>query len=314
MDVVVVVVVAADTGHILCHIILTHSLIHQHTHTHKFTNDSLHSASPIGDPRQPGTLHHFSGPGQMNDYEKAITSIVGILSSYDTDQMYPVYGFGAKYGGVVRHCFQVGPSAEMHGVQGVMDAYHGVFQTGLIMSGPTVFTEIIQTAAAKAESAQAAAQAQGKQAYTVLLILSDGSVSDVNATAQVLAQCANAPLSVVIVGVGSADFSAMQFLDDSQPPQTDIAQFVEFQRHCSTPTRLTSETLHEIPDQLVRYFQTHGIQPLPPIQRSDSNIPVMEEEEIDLSLSFGGGAGTGGEDEEIVVTGGGYQYGRYGQF
>jgi hypothetical protein len=45
-----------------------------------------------GDPRKPGTLHHFSQNGQMNGYEKAITAVGNILSKYDTDQQFPVWG------------------------------------------------------------------------------------------------------------------------------------------------------------------------------------------------------------------------------
>lgn len=85
---------------------------------------------------------------------KAIVSIVGILSKYDSDKHFPVFGFGAKYGGIVRHFFQCGPTPEANGVAGMLDAYHAVFKSGLIMSGPTVFTKVIQTAAARAISAQ----------------------------------------------------------------------------------------------------------------------------------------------------------------
>ena len=213
--------------------------------------------------------------------------------------MYPVVGFGAKYGGVVRHCFRCGNSEEVHGVQGVLDAYHQVFSSGLIMSGPTVFTEVIRTAAARAKSAQEAARAEGQQAYTILLILTDGAVSDVNATAAALNQASDSPLSIVIVGVGSADFGAMRFLDDSaRPGKRDIAQFVEFRKHSENSVALTSETLHEIPDQLVGYFQSHGIAPLPPLHRTDSMMSIgSEEEEIDLTLDIG--------EDEIVVKGGG---------
>ena len=35
-----------------------------------------------GDPRKPGTLHHFSQ--QMNGYEKAIAGVGGIVAKYDT--------------------------------------------------------------------------------------------------------------------------------------------------------------------------------------------------------------------------------------
>jgi len=254
-----------------------------------------------GDPRKPGTLHYLNpNVDQLrNDYEKAMASIISVMSEYDSDQMYPVLGFGAKYGGVVRHCFQVGSKEEVHGVSGVLEAYRQVFKSGLIMSGPTVFIEAIETAAARALSAQEEAQKKGSQAYTILLIMTDGAVSDVRATAACLDRVSNAPLSVVIVGVGNADFSSMQFLDDAaKPGKRDIAQFVEFNKHCHSSVELTSETLHEIPDQLVGYFQSKGIPPLPPLERSDSKICVGEaEEEIDLSLDIG--------EDEIVVTGGG---------
>jgi hypothetical protein len=184
-----------------------------------------------------------------------------------------------------------------------LDAYRAVFKSGLIMSGPTVFTEVIQTAAARAVSAQDSAKQRGEQAYTILLILTDGSVSDARATAQVLDQVSNSPLSVVIVGVGNADFSAMRFLDDaSQPGKRDIAQFVEFNKHGRSSVELTSETLHEIPDQLVGYFTSNGIQPRAAIHRDDAEIMVEpEEEEIDLSLAFG-------DDGEIAVAAGGNAY------
>jgi hypothetical protein len=251
-----------------------------------------------GDPRKPGTLHHLSS-SMRNDYEKAIAAIVSILGKYDSDQMFPVYGFGAKYGGVVRHCFQAGGKPEHFGVAGVLDAYHQVFKSGLIMSSPTLFTEAIQTTAAHAVSAQEKAKQTGGQCYTILLILTDGAVSDVNATAQCLRQVSQSPLSIVIVGVGDADFSGMQFLDDlSGPGQRDIVQFVEFNECAHSSQALTSQTLDEIPSQLTGYFQSKGIPPLPAVSRSDSKIFIEEEEEeIDLSLDFG--------EEEIVVTGGG---------
>jgi hypothetical protein len=51
-----------------------------------------------GDPRKPGTLHHMSSESK-NDYELAISSILGVLAKYDSDKRFPVYGFGAKYDG-----------------------------------------------------------------------------------------------------------------------------------------------------------------------------------------------------------------------
>lgn len=253
-----------------------------------------------GNPREPGTLHYLDPSGAYNDYQKAIRAIVGILSKYDDDQKFPVFGFGAKYGGIVRHCFQCGPDAEAEGVDGVLDSYRAVFSSGLIMSKPTDFTQVIDVATSRSKKMQEEAEAEGKQAYTILLILSDGAVADANVTMDALQRAADAPLSVVIVGVGNEDFSAMHFLDDAPEKfGRDMVQFVEFNKYCENSSALTSHTLREIPDQLVSYFQNRGIDPLPPLQVEEDEIVVdpEDEEEIDLSLDV--------NEDEIVVSGGG---------
>jgi len=257
-----------------------------------------------GDPRKPGTLHYIHRDGvSLNCYEKAITALVSILSKYDTDKLFPVYGFGAKYSGVVRHCFSL-LQGEAQGLKGVLDSYRKVFSSGLIMSGPTVFKEVLQHAAKKARNSQASAKSLGKQAYTVLVLLTDGAVSDVEETRQALVSISDAPLSVVIVGVGNADFSAMQFLDDLKGPR-DICQFVKFNAHAHSKQSLTSATLEEIPEQLVSYFQSKNIQPLQRLQRGGSILQdsavfedAGDDEEIAVSLDFG-------ENGEVFVASGG---------
>lgn len=245
-------------------------------------------------------MHYIHPDGQLNDYEKAITAIGSILAKYDHDQKFPVWGFGAKYGGVIQHCFQVGPKPELDGIPSVIEAYRSVFRTALTMSGPTVFAEVIGLAAAEARSQQEAFQRIGKQAYKVLLILTDGAVSDVDLTKHALDAASDAPLSVVIVGIGGADFSAMQFLDDFQTNgriSRDICQFVEFSKYQHDRSALTRATLAEIPDQLVGYFKSRGIRPLPPISGSQMSLDIAEpsDADIDLNLNFG-------EDGEISLA------------
>lgn len=253
-----------------------------------------------GNPMEPGTLHYLDPEGGLNDYQKAIKAILGILSEYDDDQKFPTLGFGAKFDGDVDHCFQCGPEPEAEGVDGVLEAYRSVFSSGLIMSKPTDFTGVIDAAISRSQMMQEQAEENGKQAYTILLIVSDGAVADADATMEALERAADAPLSIVIVGVGDEDFSDMQFLDDGPAKfGRDMVQFVEFNQHCDNSQALTSHTLHEIPTQLVSYFQSRGIGPLPPEEMEEEEIVVEaeEEEEIDLSLNV--------DEEEIVVSGGG---------
>ena len=79
------------------------------------------------------------------------------------------------------------------------------------------------------------------------------------------------PLSIVIVGVGNAEFDSMDTLDaDTQPLYSskyrrymsrDIVQFVPFQEFMNDPFKLAKETLQEIPGQLVDFFVKHNIFP-----------------------------------------------------
>ena len=107
-----------------------------------------------------------------------------------------------------------------------------------------------------------------------------------------------------MVGIGSADFSAMHDLDNQGSP-TDVLQFVEFNAHKHSAESLTQATLQEIPSQLIGYFQRNGIQPPQPVQVAEEEIHVeTQEEEIDLNFDFdpngniavtsvGGGGGGG---------------------
>lgn len=252
-----------------------------------------------GDPRRPGTLHYIHRDGQLNDYEKAITAVGGIVARYDSDQKFPVWGFGAKFGGIINHSFQVGPTEELSGIGGILDGYRQVFRTGLTMSGPTVFADVITKAAYQARAQQAERKRIGKQAYHILLILTDGAVSNMELTKRAIVEASDAPLSIIIVGIGSADFSTMQFLDDfldsDDAEGRDIVQFVEFSQHQHNRESLTKETLDEVPDQVVDYFyDTHHIMPMPPLTGSKWSVCESEYSENDdpeINLEFDGAEG-----------------------
>lgn len=59
---------------------------------------------------------------------------------------------------------------------------------------------------------------QQNQKYNILLIITDGVISDLQQTIDEIVDGSSLPLSIIIVGVGSADFSSMDVLDaDDQP-------------------------------------------------------------------------------------------------
>jgi hypothetical protein len=95
------------------------------------------------------------------------------------------------------------------------------------------------------------------------LILTAGNVENVKETKKQLIEASDDPLSVVIVGIGDADFSGMEFLDEHDSTKEDgrdITKFVRFSDYKSF-NALTEAVLDEIPDQLVEYFYNREIMP-----------------------------------------------------
>jgi len=234
-----------------------------------------------GNPIIPGTPHCIDY-NSLNEYEKAIISIGSIVTKYDTDQKSRVWGFGAKYEGVTRHAFQVGDHAHVSGVKGILTAYRETFARGLCMSSPVVITEVIKIAAIQAKAKLAKAEKEGKQSYSILLILTHGCVSDIEATKNVLKEVANAPLSIILVGIGENDFSAMKFLDNFQNKEggRDICNFVKFSA-CQDRAALAKDTLREVPHQLSNYFISRNIMPLS-LSAHVLSVEAVEEDAMTL--------------------------------
>lgn len=59
-----------------------------------------------GNPAQPTSLHYMS-PYQMNAYAMALKAVGEIIQDYDSDKLFPAYGFGAKLppDGKISHAF-----------------------------------------------------------------------------------------------------------------------------------------------------------------------------------------------------------------
>lgn len=76
-----------------------------------------------------------------------------------------------------------------------------------------------------------------RKMYHILLIITDGEIHDMKQTKDLIVECSDYPLSIIIVGVGNADFEKMVELDGDdvvlrnskgQATKRDIVQFVKF--------------------------------------------------------------------------------------
>ncbi|KAJ3088594.1 Copine-8 [Quaeritorhiza haematococci] len=174
--------------------------------------------SSNGDPSHPSSLH-YRDPQQLNQYQQAIWSVGHILEVYDTDKQFPVWGFGARFpNGVVSHKFALNmneSAPEVFGVNGIMEAYTASFST-IQLFGPTNFSPVIRALSERIHQ-EVLQQTPSNAPYNVLLILTDGEVTDMESTVNAIVDASSLPLSIVIVGVGNADFSKMEYLDGDDP-------------------------------------------------------------------------------------------------
>eukprot|EP01091_Cochliopodium_minus_P012551 TRINITY_DN3823_c1_g1_i1.p1 TRINITY_DN3823_c1_g1~~TRINITY_DN3823_c1_g1_i1.p1 ORF type:complete len:724 (-),score=170.10 TRINITY_DN3823_c1_g1_i1:161-2263(-) len=246
-----------------------------------------------GNPQLSSSLH-YDNPNTPNEYQQAIKEVGTILCEYDTDQMFPCYGFGAKLppNNQVSHCFPLNGNPnnpEVHGLQGILDSYSRSLKS-VVLYGPTIFSQILRTAFSLAEGCT-----QDNQSYQILLILTDGVIDDMQASIDEIVRGNNLPLSIVIVGIGNADFDKMEVLDaDDNPLQStdgtvqkrDTVQFVPFRQFKNDIKKLTRETLEEIPSQLVGYMSANGLKPNPPTPFDPNQKRIMPQQVSNLPPNF----------------------------
>ncbi|KAM4570023.1 copine-8 [Odontesthes bonariensis] len=228
-----------------------------------------------GNPAQPTSLHYMS-PYQLNAYGMALKAVGEIIQDYDSDKMFPALGFGAKLppDGRVSHEFALNGNPQnpyCAGIDGVMEAYYQSLKS-VQLYGPTNFSPVINHVARYAASVKDGSQ------YFVLLIITDGVISDMAQTKESIVNASCLPMSIIIVGVGPAEFDAMIELDGDEIrissrgrfAERDIVQFVPFRdyidrtgNHVLSMARLAKDVLAEIPDQFLSYMRTRGIKPSP---------------------------------------------------
>jgi hypothetical protein len=186
--------------------------------------------------------------------------------------MFPTFGFGGQFKGRTNHCFPLNGiegNPYCAGIPGILSAYHVAIQN-VPLSGPTNFSPIVQATSSVANGFHQEMMRTGRQQYAVLLILTDGEVTDFAETKRAIGAASALPMSIVIVGVGKADFGMMKELDGDDGPASaskkrDIVQFVPFRDCQGNPNVLAREVLAEIPDQVISYMQMYRKAPNAPI-------------------------------------------------
>lgn len=226
--------------------------------------------------KDPESLHYRNKDGE-NYYSVTIRAVGEIVEDYDYDRHFPALGFGGLIDGVVSHDFflnlqppSVGPYCT--GVDGILTAYFTALNS-VTLHGPTNLAPVIGRIVDFAKN-----YVNGRK-YYVQLIVTDGVISDMGETKKAIVAASKYPMSIIIVGVGNADFESMEELDSDQKALVDddgnvavrdIVQFVEMKKFMTVNNDtfkvnnalLAKTVLSEIPRQLVEYMARNGVKPL----------------------------------------------------
>jgi len=236
-----------------------------------------------GHPQDPRSLHYMDPSGQPNQYVTAVTAVGDIIQDYDHDKQFPALGFGAKIPPhfSVSHEFFLNLSSNSpfcQGVEGVLAAYYKALHS-VQLYGPTNFSPVINHVANFA----AAYQSDPSQ-YFVLLIITDGIITDLDATKMSIIKASSLPMSIIIIGVGDADFTEMNALDSDDRllrhnnlvAKRDIVQFVELRQFVRgsawSKDILAKHVLAEIPTQLSSWMRMQSFKPLQTNTINEGNI------------------------------------------
>lgn len=249
-----------------------------------------------GAPTDPRSLHYLS-PQQPNSYEIALRSVGDIIQHYDSSKMFPAFGmhsilplksherklilsffagFGAKLppNGDVSHQFPLNGNLThpyCTGIDEIIIQYRNSLSK-VQLYGPTNFSPVINN------TIEIAKQFQDGKHYFVLLIITDGVISDMHQTMHSIINASKFPISIIIVGVGNADFEAMDVLDaddkrlniDGRYAERDIVQFVPLNRFLESnghsqfirsQADLAKAVLAEIPEQMTGFMKSKGYGP-----------------------------------------------------
>ena len=221
-----------------------------------------------GHPLDKGTLHSLKGK-KPNDYERAIKACGKIVANYDYAQLFPVYGFGAILNSSKNKessmCFNLNfkDNPEIYTIDNIIKEYHECIEKDkLTFSGPTEFSPIINTVISKIKNNQLY--------YHILMILTDGVIDDLHKTIDALVDASFEPLSIIIIGIGDADFKKMEILNGDAVPLVsskgkkrtrNLVQFFPFSKFQNDENKLSVKVLEEIPKQIVDYYNINKLNP-----------------------------------------------------
>lgn len=218
------------------------------------------------DPLSPQSLH-FRSVDKFNEYESCLNAFGPLLTSYCFKNMFAVYGFGGRVTGFTGNYFPLNcdqRSPLVRGFDGIMNAYRDCLPK-IQLSNPTIFSDLIEAIRQPQDE-----RFKSGRYYGILLILVDDVVSDMEETIKQIVESSYQALSIVIVGIGPADFTEMERFsdhtalnDNGKPMKRHNCVFVPFEKTLEEASlrQVVSWALQDIPCQIDEFCKMQDFHP-----------------------------------------------------
>lgn len=220
----------------------------------------------------------YPDPAFAEDVEFAVRTIGEQTKQYTSTSTYAAFGFGARippqYRESHQFCLNLETDPNCHSIDGIVDAFNSTY-TQVQPASTSKFAHIIYHIAKYADNLRKREEGTYPQ-YFVLVVITRGYIEDLRETVQAIIFSSKAPISIVFVGSGDADFSDLERLGmagcrliyQNRRIDRDMMQFVNQTKLRSLDDQLddvkdaiNENALCQIPWQMAKWMMKNGYKP-----------------------------------------------------
>ena len=193
--------------------------------------------------------------GSPKDIERAIRECGEIMSFYDYDQLFHVYGFGSTINNnqVKSNIFNINSETgqEIYTIDNVINEYRKRLNN-ISLIGPTLISPIIKN------EIDMIRKENNLLIYHVLMILTYGEISDLDQIISTINTASSLPLSLIIIGIGNYDYKGIISSLRNNNSERKFIQIVKF-NDCRNTGGLSGQALDKIPNKIIEYYLSLNI-------------------------------------------------------
>jgi len=231
--------------------------------------------SVVNGPRGIERNLHVKKKKSLNDFQAGIKKLASITENFARGRNSSIWGLGAEIDGEYRDCYAM--KEKLCESTDLLKAYNDN-----VVNNPDFATgkEASLNPLIEAATFRTIKLSKRRPCYVILAVFTGGDFLDLEDTIDLICTAAeDAPLSIIIFGVGNSDLSSVKKLcgdkngklRDSRgiPIAREIVKLVTFKQFGGNVNEVIAEALKGIPEQFVQYQLMNGVKPLPAVPPPD---------------------------------------------